>query len=81
MLPKQVKARLDRMAHQTRRTLSGYTELALLAEFECQRDFAAGTPIYDSNGNEIGRRVHNSLTGDTNNLGNTGRMLSPWEQY
>jgi predicted transcriptional regulator len=33
MLPKHVKARLDRMAHQTRRTLSGYTELALLAQF------------------------------------------------
>ena len=34
MLPKSVKARLDVFAQQTHRTLSGYTELALLAQFE-----------------------------------------------
>ena len=45
------------------------------------RDFANGTPLYDSNGYQVGRRVHNSTTGDTNNLGTTGRMLPPWQQW
>jgi predicted transcriptional regulator len=34
MLPRNVKDRLDKLAHKTRRTLSGYMELALLAQFE-----------------------------------------------
>jgi predicted transcriptional regulator len=33
MLSRGVKARLDQLALQTHRTLSGYTELALLAQF------------------------------------------------
>jgi hypothetical protein len=58
--------------------------LALLGDaivVQGQRDFNNGTPLYDSNGYRIGRRVYNSATGDYNNLGPTGRMLPPWQQW
>lgn len=46
-----------------------------------RRDFANGTPLYDADGNESGRRVTSSITGETDNLGITGRELPPWQQW